>query len=95
MYKRLPFLPPYIYLIMDNYGSFNEPQELLTAFRTHYCHLEHLVTEATMHATDSTVLARLGDKLAEYINLIIQVSSQTSPHGYNSNQSVAFGSIHS
>ena len=95
MHKRLLFLPPYIYLIMDDYGSFNEPQELLAAFWTHYRRLEHLVTEATMHATDSTVLARLGDELDEYINLVIQVSSQTSPHGYNSNQSVAFGSIHS
>ena len=54
-----------------------------------------MVTEATTYATDSTVLARLGDELDEYINLVIQVSSQTSPHGYNSNQSVAFGSIHS
>ena len=81
MHKRLLFLPPYIYLIMDDYRSFNEPQELLTAFQTHYHHLEHLVTEATMHATDSTVLTRLGDELDEYINLIIQVSSQTSPHG--------------
>ena len=95
MHKRLLFFPPYIYLIMDDYGSFNEPQELLAAFRTHYHGLEHLVTEATMHATDSTVLARLGDELDEYINLVIQVSSQTSPHRYNSNQSVAFGSIHS
>ena len=80
MYKRLLSLPPYIYLIMDDYGSFNEPQELLTAFWTHYHHLEHLVTEATTHATDSTVLTRLGDKLDEYINLVIQVRLQTSLH---------------
>ena len=65
---------------MDDYGSSNGPQELLVAFQTHYHRLEHLVTEATTHATDSTVLTRLGDELDEYINLVIQVRLQTSLH---------------
>ena len=33
--------------------------------------------EATTHATDSTVLAWLGDELDEYINLITRVSLQS------------------
>ena len=61
---------------MDNHGSSTDPQELLTAFRTYYCHFKHLVMEATTHATDSTVLSRLGDELDEYINLVITVSLQ-------------------
>ena len=61
---------------MDNHGSSTDPQELLAAFRTYYCHFERLVTEATTHATDSTVLSWLGDELDEYINLVITVSLQ-------------------
>ena len=57
-------------------GSSTDPQELLIAFQAYYCHFEHLVTEATTHATDSTVLSWLGEKLDEYINLIIMVSLQ-------------------
>ena len=61
---------------MDNQRSSTDPQELLAAFQTYYCHFKHLVTEATTHAMDSTVLSWLGDKLNEYINLIITVSLQ-------------------
>ena len=49
------------------------PDELLGAFRTHYWRYEHLVREATSNPTDSTVLARLGDELDEYIALVIEV----------------------
>ena len=61
---------------MDNHGSSTDPQELLTSFQTYYGHFECLVTEATTHAMDSTVLSQLGDKLNEYINLVIMVSLQ-------------------
>ena len=61
---------------MDNHRSSTDPQELLAAFQTYYFHFERLVTEATTHAMDSTVLSRLGDELDEYINLVITVSLQ-------------------
>lgn len=61
---------------MDNHNTSEPlPGDLLDAFRTHYLRFERLVTEATTHATDSTVLARLGDELDEYTNLVNEVSS--------------------
>lgn len=47
--------------------------DLLDAFRFHYRRYEHLVQEATRSATDSTVIARLGDEVDEYINLVNEV----------------------
>lgn len=57
----------------DEHLSRLDPNELLEAFRTHYRHYEHLVHEATSNTTDSTVLARLGDELDEYLALVIEV----------------------
>ena len=57
-----------------------EPQELLDAFQMHYHHFEHLVTEATHSATDSTVLTRLGNELEEYINLVNEVNFEVYSH---------------
>jgi hypothetical protein len=49
---------------------------LLQAFRSVYCRLELSVIEATTTttATDSNVIARLGDDLDEFSNLFRQVS---------------------
>ena len=44
------------------------------AFRTNYHRLEHLVREAITNVTDSTIFARLGDELDEYLNLVNEVS---------------------
>lgn len=61
---------------MDGFQGVEEPNELLDAFQTNYHHFEQLVREAVTHATDSTILARLGDELDEYLNLVNEVSSE-------------------
>lgn len=48
--------------------------DLLDAFRHHYFRYETIVTEAITHATDSTVLARIGDDLDEYATLVAEVT---------------------
>ena len=50
------------------------PHDLLSAFRIHYRRFEHAIQEASVNPTDSTVLARLGDDLDEFANLVIEVS---------------------
>jgi hypothetical protein len=50
------------------------PQDLLSTFRIHYHRFEHAIQEASVNPTDSTVLARLGDDLDEFANLVIKVS---------------------
>jgi hypothetical protein len=47
--------------------------ELLSAFRTHYYRFEQAVNEAKAVSADSNVLARLGDDLDEYSDLVTQV----------------------
>ena len=54
-----------------------EANELLDAFQTNYHCFEWLAREAVTHATDSTIFARLGNELDEYINLVNEVSSKT------------------
>jgi len=50
-----------------------QPQDLLSAFRIHYSRFEHAIQEAWVNTTDSTVLARLGDDLDEFTNLVTEV----------------------
>ena len=59
---------------MDGYQRVYEPNELSDAFRTNYHRLERLVREAVTNVTDSTIFARLGDELDEYLNLVNEVS---------------------
>jgi hypothetical protein len=49
-------------------------QSLLDAFRIHYGRYEAAVQEAVQNSTDSLVLARLGDDLAEFSSLVEEVS---------------------
>ena len=51
----------------------NREIELLDAFRCHYFRYEAIVTETITHATDSTILARIGDDLDEYTALLAEV----------------------
>ena len=59
---------------MDGFHRLEEHNELLDAFRTNYYRYEQLVMETVTHAADSTILARLGDELDEYLNLVNEVS---------------------
>lgn len=52
----------------------NHPENLLDAFRIHYRRYERLVLQATQAATDTTVLARLGDEVDEYIRIVNEVN---------------------
>ena len=51
----------------------NADLDLLDAFRNHYFRFEATVSEAITQATDSTVLARIGDDLDEYAILVAEV----------------------
>ena len=53
----------------------NQESDLLDAFRSHYFRYETIVREAITLATDSTVLARIGDDLDEYSTLLAEVIS--------------------
>ncbi len=53
----------------------NGELDLLNAFRCHYFRYETTVREAITCATDSTVLARIGDDLDEYSILLAEVIS--------------------
>ncbi len=53
----------------------NRGLDLLEAFRSHYFRYETIVREAITLATDSTVLARIGDDLDEYSTLLAEVIS--------------------
>jgi hypothetical protein len=57
-----------------NPASNAESPSLLSAFRIHYRRFEAAIHEASVNPTDSTVLARLGDNLDEFANLVVQVS---------------------
>lgn len=52
----------------------NVELDLLDAFRHHYFRYEAIVREATTQATDSTVLARIGDDLDEYATLLAEAT---------------------
>lgn len=52
----------------------NGELDLLDAFRYHYFRYETVVREAITHATDSTVLARIGDDLDEYTTILAEVT---------------------
>ncbi len=58
---------------MDPYVP-NAELDLLDAFRNHYYRFEAIVREVTTQATDSTVLARIGDDLDEYAVLLAEVT---------------------
>ena len=58
---------------MDPYVS-NAELDLLDAFRNHYFRYEAIVGEAITQATDSTVLARIGDDLDEYAILLAEAT---------------------
>jgi hypothetical protein len=49
--------------------------DLRTAFHSHYHQFVHTVEESMEHATDSTVLARLGDSIDEFVQLVNEVNS--------------------
>jgi hypothetical protein len=53
---------------------------LLSAFRTHYYRFEQAVNEAKAVSADSNVLARLGDDLDEYSDLVTQVCAAVLPY---------------
>ncbi len=55
--------------------------DLLDAFRHHYFRYEAIVREATTHATDSTVLARIGDDLDEYATILAEANSNYAAGG--------------
>ncbi len=62
---------------MEQGGPSNAPHgalDLLDAFRCHYFRYEAIIREATASATDSTVLARIGDDLDEYTEILAEVS---------------------
>ncbi|KAH8108647.1 hypothetical protein DFH11DRAFT_1516599 [Phellopilus nigrolimitatus] len=46
------------------------PQDLLSAFRSHYRRFEHAIQEAISSNADSTVVSRIGDELDEYVRLV-------------------------
>ena len=50
-----------------------QSSDLLIAFWTHYRRFEHAINDALLNPTDSTVLARLGDDLDEFLNLVAEV----------------------
>jgi hypothetical protein len=52
-----------------------DPSDLLSAFRIHYQRFEQGVQAAVLNPTDATVLARLGDDLDEFANLVHEVST--------------------
>lgn len=52
----------------------NGELDLLDAFRHHYFRYEAIVRDAITHATDSTVLARIGDDLDEYSTLLAEAT---------------------
>ena len=56
-----------------NHQAAADPQILVDAFRSHYSHYEHLVREAILNPTDSTILAHLGDELDSYLQLVVEV----------------------
>jgi hypothetical protein len=55
--------------------------ELISAFRTHYYRFVQAVHEASAVLADSNVLARLGDGLDEYSDLVTQVCTSVYPAG--------------
>jgi hypothetical protein len=58
--------------VSDPEGLFHPP-DLLSAFRIHYYRFECAIQETSVNPTDSTILARLGDDLDEFANLVIEV----------------------
>ena len=52
----------------------NAELDLLDAFRNHYFRYEAIVRDAITQATDSTVLARIGDDLDEYATLLAEAT---------------------
>lgn len=56
-----------------NHQAAADPQILVDAFRSHYSHYEHLVQEAILNPTDSTILVHLGDELDSYLQLVGEV----------------------
>jgi hypothetical protein len=59
--------------------SSHSNQSLLDAFRVHYNHYESMVHEAMSNPTDSTVLARLGDDLDQFMSLVAEVRHKNHP----------------
>ena len=62
--------------VSDQQSSNNVEPDLLTAFRSHYYRFEQAVTDSLIYPTDSTVLARLGDDLDGFVNLVGEVRHQ-------------------
>jgi hypothetical protein len=54
--------------------SFSHPQSLLDAFRIYYHRFERAVHEIVTVPSDTTMIARLGDDLDEFLSLVIEVS---------------------
>lgn len=54
-------------------SSTSSQQDLLSAFVTHYQHFQRVVPKAVTGNTDSTVLARLGDDVDTFMQLVIEV----------------------
>ena len=55
-----------------------QSNDLLEAFQTHYHRIEHAITGTLQNPTDCTVLARLGDDLDKFTNIVIEVRRQTN-----------------
>jgi hypothetical protein len=55
------------------------PDDLLAAFREHYHRFTQAVNDTISNATDSIVLARLGDALDEYSGLVNEVCLVSLP----------------
>jgi len=73
---------------MSNHNSearhdFPEADVLINAFRAHYQHFVTDIHQAVESNTDSVVLARLGDDLDEYYNLVLEVSHSYMLRVYN------------
>lgn len=54
-------------------ANLSNPPHPLDAFRNHYNRFETLVRQAVANPTNSTIVARLGDDLDEFLRLVIEV----------------------
>jgi hypothetical protein len=62
-----------------------QSSDLLIAFQTHYHRFEHAINDALLNPTDSTVLARLGDDLDKFSNLVAEVCYKFAQSRHSAN----------
>jgi hypothetical protein len=58
---------------ITNGADMSQEEVLLNAFQTHYHRFSSTIHDAVASNADSTVLARLGDDLDKYYNLVLEV----------------------